>query len=68
MLGRDQRKSTHQSSTKVVRNSAVDLISRFHVDNNLAVDSNNLAFVTVSEFKDEKYLERFSNCLKLLRN
>ena len=64
MSSKDQRKNSHQPSTKVVRNSAIDLISRFHVENNLPLDSDNCAFVTVSDFHDEKYLHRFSNWLK----
>ena len=59
----DQRKNSHQPATKVVRNSAVELITRFHEDNNLDMKED-IAFVTVSLFNDERYLERFSNWLK----
>ena len=59
----DQGKNRHQPATKVVRNSAVELITRFHEHNNLDM-KDDIAFVIVSLLNDERYLERFSNWLK----
>ena len=40
----EQRKNSHQPATKASRNSAVELIARFHKDNNSAINDD-IAFV-----------------------
>ena len=52
-----------QASTKDGRKSAMKFVNRFHLSTGRPLSDNGDAFVTCSEFKDEKWLEAFSKWL-----
>ena len=60
---RDQRKNTLQPSTTASRNSANELLNRFHIENNLSIDSEGVAIMTACMFNDEKNIQQCKNWL-----
>ena len=56
-----------QPSSQDGRKSAMKLVNRFHVDTGRILSSDRNAFVTCSEFNDEKWLEAFAKWLSTAR-